>query len=117
VRIHHRKYRNSKSLAFTDGDIMKRSLHRPVTIGVVSILAIALAADATAAPADIIHQSGLGRSEFGPVIRPPAAIPVPSAHPPALATREMSATDRHVREFLDWKARHAPPSGGFGGPR
>jgi hypothetical protein len=96
---------------------MKHSLHRLATIGLLSILATAFAADvppATAASADAVHQSVLGRSELGPVIRPPAAIPNSSANPRAVATPAMSATDRHVREFLDWKDRHAPSRGGIG---
>jgi hypothetical protein len=96
---------------------MKRLLHRLATIGLMSVLGTAFAADvppATAASVDAVHQSVLGRSELGPVIRPPAAIPNSSGHPHAVAARAMSATDQHVREFLDWKDRHAPSRGGIG---
>jgi hypothetical protein len=97
---------------------MKRSPHRLTTIGIMSILGAAFAADmplATAASIDAVHQSVLEQREFGQVVRPPAGIPTSSGHPHAIATPAMRATDQHVREFLEWKDRHAPSSSRVGG--
>jgi hypothetical protein len=97
---------------------MKRFLHRLAITRVLSILDAAFAADmpsATAASVDAVHQNVLVRSELGPVIRPPAAIPNSSGRSHAVTIPAMSATDQHVREFLDWRERHAPSRGGIGG--
>jgi hypothetical protein len=90
---------------------MKRSLHPLATV-----LGPAFAVDvprATAASVDAVRV--IGQREFGLVIRPPAAIPNPSGRPNAGAASAMRATEQHVREFLEWKDRHAPSSGRVGG--
>jgi hypothetical protein len=96
---------------------MKRPSRQYAIIGVM-LLGPAFAAHvspATAASVDAVHQSGLGQHDFGPVVRPPMGIPGSSGHPHAVATPVMSATEQHVREFLEWKDRHAPQRGRFGG--
>jgi hypothetical protein len=85
---------------------MTRSVGLLAMLGVMSTVVSAFAGDKPPRTGTTASAS-VERNE--PVIRPPALIPSSRGYRPTFTASEANSTDRHVAEFLRWKAQYANP--------